>query len=372
MNQIPYKHLSVLVMPTDYCNMNCVYCFNGRKSNLEQKKMSDDTLQKLFEITIPHYPDVRFIWHGGEPLSMGMEFYKKVIQLQNKINTGNTIIRNTIQTNLTLLDKPFAEFLVAHQFRIGSSYDGITNDKTRHNSDKILASHRLLRECGGNNGFICVVQSQNIDHLIEDYENFKSMKIGYNHNIYMTSNPEQDPLFIPADHYIEKMCQLFDHWMYDTKCNISLSYFETFLKFILQHRKELCCYNSCMGKHIGVHYDGQLYGCNRDFPLEYSFGNIHDYEDIHECFNSDGFNNLLKAAITRRNHCKETCNIFDFCSGGCNSVALMGGDIASCNEYVCKITREMYQYIEKQLEPWKMEDETTKIEQLNPYFIQYL
>lgn len=373
MNGFPYSHISVLVMPTDFCNMNCVYCFNGRKTSKEKKVISDETLKKIFQTVIPFYSEVKFIWHGGEPLSMGIKFYERVIELQSELNINNIAIQNTIQTNLTLLNKEFADFLVRNHFRIGSSFDGVTkNEETRHNTERILEGHDILKKCGGRNGFICVVQNKNIDYLIEDYEWFKSRKINYTHNMYLTDSPTNNDLFVPEDKYIKKMCEFFDYWMFDTKCNIRISYFETFLRYILYKEKELCCYNSCMGKHIGIHYDGNIYGCNRDFPEEFCFGNVHDYVDIHECFESDGFNALLKMAISRRKHCREACDMYDFCAGGCNSTALAGGSIEKNNEYVCNTMKSVYKYVEKRIEPWRAEEENKIKKMLNPYLVELL
>ena len=36
---------------------------------------------------------------------------------------------------------------------------------------------------------------------------------------------------------------------------------------------------------------------NRDFPQEYSYGNVFDYNEIKECFNSLGFYKMLKATV---------------------------------------------------------------------------
>mgnify|MGYP004502912127 FL=1 len=373
MNCFPYSHISVLVMPTDFCNMNCVYCFNGRKTCKEKKVISDETLKKVFQIVIPFYSEVKFIWHGGEPLSMGMEFYERVVELQNEFNINNISIQNTVQTNLTLLDKKFADFLVENNFHVGSSFDGIMqNEATRHNTDRILKGHEILKSSGGRNGFICVVQNKNIDYLVDDYEWFKSKKINYTHNMYLTDSPQDNELFVPEDKYVSKMCDFFDYWMFDKRCNIRVSYFETFIKYILHKEKDLCCYNSCMGKHIGIHFDGSIFGCNRDFPDEYCFGNVYDYEDIHECFRSDGFNSLLSKAVKRRNHCREVCDIYDFCAGGCNSTALAGGNIEKNNEYICETMRAVYKYIEEKVEPWREEREDRIRERLNPYLVEML
>lgn len=372
MNRFPYKHINVLVMPTDYCNMNCVYCFNGKRTCQEKVIMSDVTLKRIFEVVIPFYTEVTFIWHGGEPLSVGKSFYERVIELQKEINIYDIPVRNSIQTNLTLLDEDFAKFLVKNGFRIGSSYDGITNEETRHNSAHIIEGYKTLKKSGGKNGFICVVQKKNIDYLIENYEWFKRHKINYNLNQYMTHTPSHDELWVPQEDYIKKMCDFFDYWAHDTECDISVSYFERFIKYIVFREKEICCYNSCMGKYIGIRFDGSIYSCNRDFPEKLCFGNVHEYTDIHECFDSEGFTALLEMAIKRRKKCKETCDIFEFCAGGCNSAALMGGNIEMCNEYVCETMRGIYKYIEKKIRLWINADNIRQEKYLNPHLIAYL
>lgn len=112
----PYKHISVLVMPTDHCNMNCVYCFNGRRTIQGEQLMSEETLTKMFEIIIPAYPEIRFIWHGGEPLLMGKEFYERMLEIQRRINTRGAKIKNSIQSNLTLMTNKILPVEWTHEF----------------------------------------------------------------------------------------------------------------------------------------------------------------------------------------------------------------------------------------------------------------
>ncbi|MBQ4052072.1 MAG: radical SAM protein [Clostridia bacterium] len=366
---IPYNFLSVLVMPTDYCNMNCVYCFNSRKTHQKKKVMTIASLRQLFQITIPYYREIKFIWHGGEPLSMGLDFYKKVIELQKEININGAKIGNSIQSNLTLLDDEYVKFFLANGFKVGGSFDGTQNELTRHNTEKILAGRELMVKNGGRVGFICVVQSKNIDCLIKDYEWFKKKGINYTLNQYMAMPPyDDDELYVSPEHYAKRICEFFDYWANDALCNISITYFEDFVDHILFGAKKLCCYNSCLGKHIGVQYNGDIYNCNRDFSKEYSYGNINDYVDIHQCFDSPGFERMLTRAINRRNHCKENCDIYDFCTGGCNSTAYMGGDMEKGNAYVCQTTRSIYKYIEKQLAEIMSGFDKTKVK-LNPFLI---
>ena len=361
-------------MPTFQCNMNCVYCFNGKHTTIQSsQQMSEETLTRLFEIVIPYYSDIRFIWHGGEPLLMGKGFFERMLDIQRSFNTQGAIIKNSIQSNLTLMTNDMAEFLVSNGFHIGSSFDGTTNEETRHNSSRILSGFDAVKNAGGHNGFICVVQSRNIDHLIEDYEWFKKHGIGYTLNQYLSSLPhDQDPLFVSAEKYVSRICELFDYWMQDTTCNIGVSNFEVFLDYLLLNKKYLCTYNSCMGKHVGVHFDGKIYGCNRAFPNEYCFGSVYDYSDIRQCFFSDGFNNLLKNAIERRTYCKKNCDCFDFCAGGCNSWALAGGNVARPNEYFCTTMVPVYKHVKHRIKSIIGVPIEQLVEKWNPYLIRIL
>lgn len=337
-------------MPTNYCNMNCVYCFNSKRKCKEHITISQEMIQKIFSTTIPYYKKVKFIWHGGEPTSVGVDFYRNVVDMQKMINKYNTVIENSIQTNLTLLDLEFVTFLLNNNFHIGSSFDGVKNELTRHNSEKILAGRELVIENGGKVGFICVVQSKNVDHLIDDYEWFKKKKINYTLNMYISKQSDNsDPLYVSPYKYAYSICELFDHWVNDIDCNINISLFEEYIDYFLFGEKHLCCYNSCLGKHIGIQPDGFIFNCNREFSMEYCYGNIMDYTDIHECFESEGFLRSVDKAYIRREYCKDNCPIFGFCAGGCNHCADIGGDYSKTNDNICIITRIIYEHIEKRM-----------------------
>lgn len=139
--------------------------------------MSIETLEYLMKITLPFYGNVSFIWHGGEPLSMGLNFYKKVIELQEYYRKKCDVkVSNNIQTNITLLTEEMAEFFVKNSFTIGSSYDGIFNQKTRGQSENILNGVGIYKNAGGRCGMISVVSKITVNTLIESYNYFKSQK----------------------------------------------------------------------------------------------------------------------------------------------------------------------------------------------------
>lgn len=341
-----YEHINLLVMPTEACNMDCVYCFHKPYSN-NSGKMSIKTVKRLLDNTAPHYKTINIIWHGGEPLLMGLDFYKQVLELQRKYLCK---INNSIQSNLTLLTPEMADFFVQNNIDISGSFDGVCNEQSRGRSEEILACRQLMIDRQKRCGFIMVVSGLNIDHLIDSYLFFKTLDINFSLNLYLEQKNDQDTsLRLQKDKTIYRMNELFDYWAMDTTGKTHISYFKNILDFILIKKKSICSFTSCLGRWMGVHYDGALSPCNRYFPSEYSLGNIYDYNDIGEAFESSGFKRLLQEAIERRAKCKN-CEIYDFCNGGCNNVALNENGVKNNGGLSCGILKAVYNHIDSFIE----------------------
>lgn len=343
--KIRNNQLSVLLMPTDQCNMNCIYCFNADRSN--HSKMSLETLRRFYEITLPNLKYVTIIWHGGEPLIMGLDFYREAVAMQKEYTTCT--VANHIQTNLTLLNEEWIDFFVANSFKVGSSFDGTLNDKTRGNSDKILSNAELLSKANIRYGFISVISNVNVDTMISDYEFFKSKGLNYTTNLYVASKEDiENPLCLNEKYAIEKFSELYDYWLHDKESKMHMRFFEIFIDYFLWGEKKVCMCASCLGNWAGIKNDGEIVPCNRYFPKEFSYGNVFDYTNIEEAFDSEGFRNLLGQAIERRNKCKD-CIAYGLCAGGCNNVAYNQGGICNNNGNHCKIFKAMYSYIQKSI-----------------------
>ena len=345
MNQF-YDHINLLILPTDTCNMNCVYCFHKPYYN-DYNKMSIETVKYLLDITTPHYKQINIIWHGGEPLLMGLPFYKEVLELQKKYTCK---INNSMQSNLTLLTPEMADFFSKNDFYLSGSYDGVCNESLRGRSKEILAGRKLMVDRGKRCGLIMVVSNQNINQLVESYLFFKSIDVNFSLNLYLDQkNESKSDLSLNKTIAIQRLCELFDYWVQDREGSIHISYFKNILDYIINRKKSLCSYTSCLGRWIGVHNDGKLSPCNRFFSDEFCFGNVYDYLDIRDVFSSDGFVNLLKGAIERREKCKD-CKIYDYCNGGCNNVALNENGISNNGGLSCQILMAVYEYISSYIE----------------------
>ena len=70
------------------CNLSCQYCFYLEKQSLlspgEQYRMSDSILSALITNYIASQPTpvVDFVWQGGKPTLLEIDFFKQVVELQ--------------------------------------------------------------------------------------------------------------------------------------------------------------------------------------------------------------------------------------------------------------------------------------------------
>ena len=106
---------NVMIKPAgSLCNLDCHYCYYLDKAEIYggyEPRMSYEVLEKCIAeyIRANDVPEVTFNWHGGEPLVLGLDFYRKAVELERKYSSGKTIC-NTIQTNGTLVTPEFAMF----------------------------------------------------------------------------------------------------------------------------------------------------------------------------------------------------------------------------------------------------------------------
>jgi uncharacterized protein len=111
------------------CNLRCSYRYYLDKKSLSpnnsSNRMSEETLELFIEQYINAQPgeEVLFTWHGGEPLLMGIDYYKRAIRLQ-QIYGRHRRIENVLQTNGTLLTEEWCKFFKENNFLIGISIDG--------------------------------------------------------------------------------------------------------------------------------------------------------------------------------------------------------------------------------------------------------
>ena len=181
-NYLPPR-IHVLAKPTGaICNLACSYCFFLDKELLypgSKFRMSDEVLENYIRQLIKAHrsPQVTVAWQGGEPTLMGIDFYRRAIELQEKYRKPGMTFENTMQTNGTLLNDEWCRFFKENNFLIGISIDGPRElhdayrvDKKGEGSfDRVMKGLRLLQKHGVEYNVLTTVNRINADYPLEVY-----------------------------------------------------------------------------------------------------------------------------------------------------------------------------------------------------------
>ena len=364
-----YDHLNILIKPTEECNIRCVYCFN-KNNGYVADLMTLETLEKLYSVIFPFYKSINIIWHGGEPTCAGIDFYKQALRIQDRYkNQYGVSVRNSMQTNATLLSDEFIDLIKTYDISLGISFDGIVNDETRKSTRRVLESLQRLKKSNVFPGIITVVTKKNIDCLVENYNYMKSLGYGLQLNQYIEmdlNNPNKELALTPKE-YIERMFELYLYWFNDEECNIDLTPFRSYIEQYVFGQTPVCLHSSCMRSWVCMEHSGELIPCDKQFPKQYHYGNVNEYSDIREIYQSDGYRNLLSAAVARRQKCMDTCPIYKYCEGGCNHSAMVEGDIENTGGFSCIAFKELFMKISTHIDELKITRDDFENKIPNPY-----
>lgn len=345
--------LKLLVKPTHNCNLSCVYCYD--KSFKERtEKMTIDDIKKILDMAEKTSNDILWIWHGGEPLIMGIKFYREAMKI---LRNSKSNIKFMMQTNGTLITDNFLKEFP--DIGIGISYDGIMHDHNRCNSEsKTLEGFYLTKKINDKSGTIQVVNSDNYKMLAEDYDNSKKKGINYYHmNLVYDSGSKQSIPIENLNEYLKSYKELLLKWIYDPN-PIDVKNFIDKINMLFGKRECMCSSSGSCDKYwFGINPNGDIYPCDRWLPEEYKYGNIKNFDSFTEVREkSKGYKNFVSINDERKRYCKENCEIYSLCNGECPANAIVNNGGIRPNKDRCKFIKGEYAVIFNTIFKLKIED----------------
>lgn len=318
---------TVIVSPTNACNLRCKYCFTDSGKG---KIMNDLTLENTINKFQEEYDEINYLWHGGEPLMAGQEFYEKVVDLQKEHKKSKSNITNSIQTNGILLNEDIIDLFNENEFSVSTSLDGPKeiNDLTRvypngsGSFDDVMNNIELLKEKGRDVGAICVLNRKNIPYINEIYDFFVENDIGFKINpLQMSGRAEHTDLGITPIEYGESIIKLLDRWFCEEKPYKFTNGID-YIEMVFFKKPTTCIFKkSCQDGFIHVDDKGDVSPCMRFNKNEFIYGNINE-SDVKTIEN-----NPLRLSLLERKSCSNDCKHNAYCNGGCMHNAYIDGDI---------------------------------------------
>jgi uncharacterized Fe-S cluster-containing radical SAM superfamily protein len=153
------------------CNLDCGYCFFLPKEMLypgASFRVSDEVLEAYLRQLLEAHrtPDVTVAWQGGAPTLLGLDFFRRSMELVEKHRRPWQRVHHTIQTNGVLVDDVWARFLAEHRFLVGLSVDGPramhdayqVDTRGRGSFSRVLTGYEHLRHAGVEVNVLSTVQ----------------------------------------------------------------------------------------------------------------------------------------------------------------------------------------------------------------------
>jgi len=295
------------------CNLDCSYCFYLEKEKIYKGeriwRMSDEVLEEYVRQYIGSQPgvEVHFAWQGGEPTLLGVGFFRQVVELQRRYCAGKRI-SNAIQTNGTLLDDEWCEFLTANGFLVGLSIDGPRSLHDVYRVDKqgkptfdaVMAGLEMLKKHKAEFNTLTVVNRKNSRHPLEVYHFLKQigsqfiqfiplvervadsqMKAG-GYDFAAPPDPgKEDEARSPVTEwsvgpaqYGQFLCEIFDEWVRRDVGTTFVQLFDVALGNWMGLGSSLCVFAEKCGAALAIEHNGDLYSCDHYVYPRYKLGNI--------------------------------------------------------------------------------------------------
>jgi uncharacterized protein len=332
---IKNREFQIFIKPVGAsCNLSCRYCYyinNGWLSGLSSGRMDEECLERYISQHIEASPDkeIFFSWHGGEPTLAGIDFFRKVAEIQRKYRNNGYNILNGIQTNGTLVDDDWARFFSEENFYVGISIDG---DEELHNRfrtyrngkpsfGKTIEGYKRLREYGVRTEILCVVNSRNARYPLRVYRYLKSLG-----TLFITFLPlvEKEPgqpgmvsdISVPADDFGRFLCEVFDEWIVKDIGEIKIQIIEEALRTSFGQEHSLCVFRKHCGGVPVVEYNGDFYSCDHFVNSDHLIGNINSVP-LGRLLDDERQISFGRAKeITLPGYCR-ICEVLAMCNGEC-------------------------------------------------------
>ena len=316
------------------CNLECRYCYYLDKEKLFEKggppRMADHVLEEYIaqHIEACPTPEIRFSWHGGEPTVAGVDYFRRIAELQRKHQAPGRRITNGIQTNGTLLDEEWCRFFAAEGFSVGLSLDGprALHDPyrvDRHGEathDRAMRGYGLLRRHGIPVDILCVVHDLNVRHPLGVYRFFREIGAGYIGFLPLVERkPGGDGISertVPAAAFGDFLSAVFDEWLAHDIGHIKVQVFEEAISTAFGRDHGLCIFRKTCGDIPVVEHNGDFFPCDHFVDDGYRFGNILEtpLAELLESRPQKDFGRAKSKMLPRA--CK-TCEALAMCNGGC-------------------------------------------------------
>jgi uncharacterized protein len=268
---------------------------------------------------------------------MGLDFFRRSIELVEKHKKPGQQVSHTIQTNGTKLDDEWAKFFKQNNVLVGLSVDGPqhlhdtyrVDKRGRGTFDQVMAGYRVLQKHQVDVNILCTVNAANGNHPLAVYRFFRDeLKAEFMQFIPIIERVNEDgsTLIQAGDQVTERSVQpeqfgqflntVFDEWVRQDVGKVFIQHFDAALANWVGVPPSVCIFSKTCGNALALEHNGDLYCCDHFVEPDYKLGNIQDTpmieliaSDRQRQFGQDKLDSLPQ-------YCRD-CAVRFACHGGC-------------------------------------------------------
>lgn len=322
--------------------------------------MPEAVLEKLIRGYLStRQPVHTFGWQGGEPMLMGIDFFRNITDLQKKYGRPGTRIANGIQTNATLIDDAAAEHFARYRFLIGCSLDGPAqmHDRYRRTAGggpshaAVLKGINLLKRHRVEVNILVLVSQANVHHPKEVYRYLVDRGFFYHQYIPCVEFDSKGallPFAVTGRQWGAFMCEIFDLWYYRDRRTVSVRYFDSILQKLIDGSCNICTLGDNCCQYFVVEYNGDIYPCDFFVREDLKLGNIMDISWADAL--ATPLYNDFGIKKKRCNPACMACDCLDLCMGDCLKNRRCGNYETRNISWLCTGWQQLIRYTRNKLQ----------------------
>ena len=364
----------LILQMTSFCNLDCNYCYLPNRS--DKTRMSPEVLGvalgKLSGETV-FAPEVLVNWHAGEPLTVGASYFEQMIGVFDQFPVGARFT-HSVQTNATLIDEHYVDVFQKYNVAVGVSIDGPEdlNDKRRVGRNgkgsfrDTMNGVQYLRNAGMPFSTISVISSESISRIEEILHFLRdtgAATIAFNMEEIEGINGASTLSEITYEDAVNFWERLIGT---AAKLNLAVREIDKTVLTLLGVSGYSANPNIRRDSYITIGtkgdvsaYSPELFGQKSREYNDFIFGNLLE-NTLADILNSALIMKLDEEVQRGVGKCRNECEYFAFCGGGCPSNKL--GELGCFDGTETKMCRFMIKALVDAVL------NTSKLETVGPYF----
>jgi uncharacterized protein len=374
------------------CNLDCEYCFFLSKEMLyggSRFRMAEELHETYIRQLLESHassPEVIVAWQGGEPTIMGLDFFRRSVDLQRKYLRPGQHILNTVQTNGTLLDDEWGAFLKANDFLVGISIDGPHDIHDTYRVDKggkptfdrvirglgYLKAHQVdwnvlttVHAANGDRGhevyqflrdeldarfiqFIPIIERTTAETLELANAGWGSRVKG--RPLYTQSGDLVTRRSIGPAQYGRFLVDVFEEWVRHDIGTVYVQMFDTALANWVGEPGSMCVHAKTCGLQLALEHNGDVYSCDHFVEPRFRLGNIKETHLLtlvaapaQRKFGQDKFDTLTRFCLD--------CDVRFACNGGCPKDRFAISEYGEQGQhYLCPSYKLFFHHVQKPMQ----------------------